>query len=317
MSVIFDTRVVRPEERFAYWRDVVCDRFVPAASVNRSQGPFDARLTSGRLGAFALGVLEAPDHLWSRNMADIRRDDHEDFLMSYLVEGHGHLVQSDRIVEQTPGDIVIYDSRRPFEYTLCARTIVFKMPRGMVTSQARDGDILCATRIGVGNPLRAALGDMLVRCADTEVLASSKPIANAHLGAGIFNMLLALVDLDTREDRGASPSQRAQLDRAQRLAMATLGDATLTAEEIAGRVGVSPRTLNRLFARIGTTPMRWVWRQRLELCHRELSTGTAARVTDVALRFGFNEMSHFSRSFKAAYGVTPQSLLRSRGSRRS
>lgn len=317
MSAIFDTRTVRQDERFAYWRDVVCEHFVLADSLNRSQGSFDARLTSGRLGAFELGALEAPDHLWSRKRVDIRQDDQDDFLMSYLVEGRGHLAQSGRIVRQLPGDIVIYDARRPFEYELAARTIVFKMPRGIMLSQARDGDRLGATRIGAGNPLRDVLGSMLVRCADPGILASSKAVANAHLGAGIVNMLLALVDLDTGDHRGASRAQGAQLDRAKRFAIANLGNAALTATEIASGVGVSPRTLNRLFAQTGTTPMRWLWQQRLDACHREISTGGIPRVTDVALRFGFNELSHFSRSFKAAYGVTPQSLLRLRGSQRS
>src|ERR1700722_13326450 len=81
---------------------------------------------------------------------------------------------------------------------------------------------------------------------------------------------------------------------------------------LAKRGAVSLRTLNRLFAKIGTTPMRWVWQRRLQASHSALSEGCATSVTDAAFQFGFSEVSHFSRSFKAEYGVSPEQLLKAR-----
>ncbi|RMO89197.1 Helix-turn-helix, AraC type [Pseudomonas syringae pv. maculicola] len=37
--------------------------------------------------------------------------------------------------------------------------------------------------------------------------------------------------------------------------------------------------------------------------------GRARQVSDVALSMGFTNLSHFSRAFKNAYGVSPQQLL--------
>jgi AraC-like DNA-binding protein len=71
---------------------------------------------------------------------------------------------------------------------------------------------------------------------------------------------------------------------------------------------VSPRTLMRLFAAEGTTPIRWLWHQRLAAACRALAGGRGARVTEVALSCGFSDLSHFSRAFKAEFGRSPREI---------
>ncbi|MEU1814944.1 helix-turn-helix transcriptional regulator [Streptomyces roseifaciens] len=74
---------------------------------------------------------------------------------------------------------------------------------------------------------------------------------------------------------------------------------------------MSVRHLHRLFrdeGTEGTTVSRWILERRLEHCRRELGRpgGSAPSVTAVAHRFGFTSPSHFSRAFRAAYGVSPR-----------
>jgi AraC-like DNA-binding protein len=49
-------------------------------------------------------------------------------------------------------------------------------------------------------------------------------------------------------------------------------------------------------------------RRRLERCRAELADPLHAgeRVTEIALRWGFNDMPHFSRVFRAAFGASPR-----------
>ena len=71
--------------------------------------------------------------------------------------------------------------------------------------------------------------------------------------------------------------------------------------------------LHLAFAGTGTTVGRWIRDRRLRVCYRELArAGTHQTVTDIAFRWGFNDMAHFSRTFKQAFGVTPSGVL-SRG----
>jgi AraC-like DNA-binding protein len=78
---------------------------------------------------------------------------------------------------------------------------------------------------------------------------------------------------------------------------------------IAAAQHVAPRTLNRLFAREGTTPIRWLWQQRLAGAYQALAERRFKHVTDVALSFGFSDVSHFSRAFKAAFGRSPHQVM--------
>lgn len=79
----------------------------------------------------------------------------------------------------------------------------------------------------------------------------------------------------------------------------------LTPDEISGIVGLSTRQLERLFAKyIGVSPKRYYLRLRLEKA-RHLLRQTNFTVTDVCVTCGFKSLSHFSKSYRAAYGISP------------
>ncbi|MNV99180.1 Transcriptional activator NphR [compost metagenome] len=88
-----------------------------------------------------------------------------------------------------------------------------------------------------------------------------------------------------------------------------MADPDLDVIQIATAHHVAPRTLNRLFAADGTTAIRWLWQQRLDASYKALVGGNVRQVTEAALSFGFSDFSHFSRSFKKAFGVLPHTLV--------
>ena len=75
---------------------------------------------------------------------------------------------------------------------------------------------------------------------------------------------------------------------------------------------MAPRTLYRLFAAEGTTPIRWLWQQRLAASFKALTEGKVTQVTDAALSHGFSDVSHFSRTFRATFGQSPRMFKRRR-----
>lgn len=79
----------------------------------------------------------------------------------------------------------------------------------------------------------------------------------------------------------------------------------LTPDEIADVVGLSTRQLERLFAKYLTiSPKRHYLRIRLEK-GRNLLRQTDLSVTDVCVACGFKSLSHFSKSYRANYGIPP------------
>jgi AraC-like DNA-binding protein len=84
-------------------------------------------------------------------------------------------------------------------------------------------------------------------------------------------------------------------------------------QDIVASTGTSLRTLYRGFERSrGTSPMEFLRERRLERAHAELvaSDPLEVRVTDVALRWGFQHLSDFASRYRERFGCLPSETLR-------
>ncbi|RZQ63813.1 GlxA family transcriptional regulator [Amycolatopsis suaedae] len=82
-------------------------------------------------------------------------------------------------------------------------------------------------------------------------------------------------------------------------------DRPLTLRELAGQASMSVRTFTRRFREeVGTSPSRWLTRQRVELA-RQLLEETDLDVDQVARRTGFGSAGSLRAHLHAAIGVTP------------
>lgn len=79
----------------------------------------------------------------------------------------------------------------------------------------------------------------------------------------------------------------------------------LSLDQLADRAGSCRRQLERLFLKhLKVSPVKFYVDLRLEHAHR-LITQTSISITEVALACGFNSSSHFSRSYKKKYKLSP------------
>lgn len=90
----------------------------------------------------------------------------------------------------------------------------------------------------------------------------------------------------------------------------------LTLADIAGRAGMSPRTVNRRFReQTGTTPLQWLHRARIRQAQHLLET-TAHPVDRIAAQVGFGSPTAFRDRFKRQVGTSPHAYRRAfRGTR--
>ena len=297
----------KPSERLEFWQEIVCKKYVSAsAETEVLDDEFAGSLTSGELGPLVVAELDAPLHFWSRKPRHVRNDDQDVFIVSLIQQGAGELTQRGRSARLGPGDLVIYDSGATFDYALRARTQLVKIPRRLLESKLDRPNDFLALKIDRSNPLSPILGDLLTRCLDIDLSRDLGPWIAKRLSNAIVDLLASICDLE--RDTLPQTQVSAPLERVMRFARAHLDDPELAPEGLAAAGAISIRTLNRLFGTIGTTPMRWVWSQRLEASRVSLSQGEVRSVTDAAFAHGFSELGHFSRSFKRTFGISPQKL---------
>ena len=119
--------------------------------------------------------------------------------------------------------------------------------------------------------------------------------------------LVAAIDGDpggTRLFRAAQLGWYARrVDLARELMASRFAEA-LSLDDVAREVGMSPFHFSRVFRELaGAPPHRYLLRIRLGHAARRLREGGG--VTDTCFASGFGNLSHFIRSFRRAYGVSP------------
>lgn len=83
---------------------------------------------------------------------------------------------------------------------------------------------------------------------------------------------------------------------------------------VAARLHVSPRTLQRFFARyVGVSPLWVLRRHRLQDAVAALDAGEGENLAELAAALGFADHAHFARAFTAVVGVPPSQYRRGPG----
>ncbi len=117
---------------------------------------------------------------------------------------------------------------------------------------------------------------------------------------GVLGILLPrYAGLAPRQAPPAAPGLRRARDLLEASLLEDIGIAALARE-----AGISRFHLARGFRRLyGLSPSEYRRQQRLREARRRIVAG--ASLADAALASGFTDQAHFTRQFKAAYGVTP------------
>lgn len=90
-----------------------------------------------------------------------------------------------------------------------------------------------------------------------------------------------------------------------------LHDPSLSPETLAQAHNISVRYLHLLFSRRGIQVATWIRQRRLESCRSDLASAPeSVTITSIALKWGFNDSSHFSRLFSNTYGESPNAYRR-------
>lgn len=312
MRIANSSVVVKPGDCFDHWHQVTCREFSQTECRRIAREQFRARISIRTFGALVINDIwsstAAGDHVHvTRSPGDIRKDPRDYFMLWLTIGGEVVFAQNGRDVRMQKGDLVLHDQSQPFalEFAEQSRSVMISIPRPLLTARLPDAPRLTAFRIAGTSKLGALAGSVVRQL--TRLDDGIGDDAARQLGVSALNIFATVLESELTCD-GTPSHGRERLTRVKRYILANLHDSELDLNTIATAQNMAPRTLNRLFACEGTTPIRWLWQQRLAASYKAIAEGHIAQVTEAALSFGFSDVSHFSRAFKAAFGQSPHSV---------
>ncbi|MGX1135149.1 AraC-like DNA-binding protein [Streptomyces glaucescens] len=309
MSVVLSTEALSAAERAERWQEAVSRTFVPVDVRLLEPEPGPGRIVSHRLGALQVSRVEAGPQVATRTKRLIARDDRRYLFLTLQQRGTAVKEQDGREVRVTPGEFSLSDSARLFrkkaegEFAFTS----FHFPREELRVRDEDLRSLTATAFAGREGSGALVTAYLARMAD-EVSGLGEAVGR-EFAATALDLLALLID----ERRGrfapqAPEAAGAMLAKVKDHILRHLSDPGLSPSGIAAAHFLSVRYVHKLFELEDVSVSEWIRVQRLERCRRDLLRPATARlgVAVVARRWGFVSPSHFSRVFRAAYGVTPR-----------
>lgn len=321
IGTVFRTDDVPVGDRFEYWRQLMSRTIAPSDMNSDYAGDFWAEQRLLELGPVRVWPTALRPTRFRRNARMVRQSDPEEYHLSLVLGGglgFDHMGRSDTY---GPYDLWLSDSSRPYDV----------QPYDVRPWAA--GDLPFVTGVGVDFPkallplspdrVRELLGRRLSGREGTGALLTGfltgldrqsdflQPSDAPRLGMVLVDLLAAWLAQALEAEAALPPEthRRVTITRIRAFIRRNLHDPELRPPAIAAAHHISLSYLHRLFQeeRSGETVAAWIRGQRLAGARRDLANPAlyTTPVHAIAARWGIRYASDFTRSFRAAYGISP------------
>lgn len=312
MDMLFSTEDLPEKDGFSYYREELSHHFDFHLVTEKPQELFFAQMRGMAVGNAAMSQLNTCAHNVSRSAYEIAQTSKSYLLVCSTIAGNYQFKHDGKVTEVNQGDLMLMDTTRPWSCRIqhSHQSLMVWLDRDALLSQLKTPDLSTINRLMEKRPLVGLLDGYLHSLAK---LTPDECAENGDALIGHFSGLLALAlgaNEQTRETTGIEGLKAARLYAIRAYMEQELANPELSPALIAANFGISPRYLHMLFATTNTSFTKHLQSRRLEQCHRDLSDPAHAtrNISEIAYRWGFNDLSHFGRCFRAVYGVSPREV---------
>ncbi|MCQ0023096.1 helix-turn-helix domain-containing protein [Streptomyces somaliensis DSM 40738] len=312
LTTLLDTDRLPPADRTAAWEEATARALLTTSHRFPDPENFGARLHTVTLGPARLSDVSYTSLVSQRTPRLIRRSDPEFYQVALATVGQQGMEHAGRRTTVGAGDIMLYDSSRPFTATAgpagsTSHCLLLQFPRSLMPLPDKVVAPLCGTTLdgarGTGLVLRQTLTGLI------DAHDRLGPGDRVRLGHTAIDLAAAVIAQHAERPALLPPETRQQalFHDITRFITLRLGDPDLKPAAIAAAHFISTRYLHRVFQRNGTTVNGFVRQARISRCRRDLADPSlhATPVAAIGARWGFTRPSDFTRAFRAATGMTP------------
>lgn len=286
------------------------DRFQAWLSqVNEACGHFNGRkldpgfvgqLEKCQAGQISMSIVDMTQVNLFRGPREIRASGADNYYAVLQLAGTSHIEHQGARIELQAGDLTLIDASSPLDmhFHQRSRQLSLILPRAQVESGTRGTGVACAKRIEAQTPLASMARLMMLETGRTRHMTD-------HESQAVLDALIAL--LRPAISHATVPGSHERMFRkALTLIDQRITCEQLTPEVIAREVGISMRSLYRIFAKHGLVIAQYIRNRRLDFCAEHLrNPAMDQKVSSLGYAWGFSDSSYFSTAFKARFGMTP------------
>jgi AraC-like DNA-binding protein len=297
------TDVIAPQEQFAYWRDAICDAYVPLEPERDAARSFRGQIDGLLLPDLHGSTITAQSHVVRLSAAGLSARKQSPFFANLLCAGEALVSQDGSAMRARAGDVYVVDCASPWEvdFRTDFRMFCIEIPEGLLRRGRLAMPVLDGSS-GAGRVLASYM--RLVSELPANELQQVQALMVRHCSE-----LLSRTQLEGA-DAGAQIAERVRhevLDRILALVQRRLADRGLTPASASEELGISRSYLFKIMAEHGLSFSAYVRQCRLERCRLAIEAQPGRSIADIAASWGFEEVSTFNRAYRAHYGRSPGS----------
>jgi AraC-like DNA-binding protein len=234
--------------------------------------------------------------------------------MVLVLDGEADFWDGQTTVSLFPGDIIYGPSGMDAALRLKTnfRLLFINAPRAALDHRLIAPMSLCVGRLHGDSGLGRVFSFLLRGTAEALNELTSDQLRPVELALTEFLVANLAVEESPAALGGAGAARSLRLQRVCQTIETLLAEPNLTLGRVAKVEGISPRSLQKLFAMAGQSLTTYLRNRRLERCRLDLANPVCASlsISEICLRWGFNSSAYFSHAFKDAYGGSPREYRR-------
>jgi AraC family transcriptional activator of tynA and feaB len=298
-----------PNLDFEAWRNAVrsiCGQYTPDGIEPKT---FSGRVRARSVCGFRAVDLSCNAHRLERTHQDVRADAVDHYYALFQINGQSRIIQNDRNMELSVGDITLVDAARPVTYVSEKGSDQWwgslQLPRRSLLAHLGLEPRCPSRRSGAAaaRPLRQLLQDAVE---DEQSMSVS---ANAYMRLAFYDLLGAIFAPSDPED--ASLHTDKLFARICGIIKDHYASPDFGPCEVAAEAGISLRYLQKLFTARNSTCSSFIHSVRLDqaarLLERRSFLRTSQPISEIAYASGFGDYTNFIRKFRRRFGHTPGS----------